>query len=65
LQGAKEDAEVVGKEADAVLHKAVAAAEQLPGRLEGLPGSAGAALPALQARAEAAAEAAKAQVRER
>lgn len=63
LQGAKEDAEAVGKGADAVMHKAVAAAEQLPGALEQLPGTAGAALPALQARAEAAAGVAKEKVR--
>lgn len=62
LQGAKEDAEAVTKGADAALHKAVAAAEHLPGALEQLPGSAGAALPVLQARAGAAAEAAKVQV---
>lgn len=63
VQGAKEDAEAVTKGADAALHKAVAAAEHLPGALEQLPGNAGAALPVLQARAEAAAEAAKVQVR--
>ncbi|PSC74272.1 BSD domain-containing 1 [Micractinium conductrix] len=60
-QGAKEDAEAVGKGADVVLHKAVAAAEQLPTALEHLPGTAGAALPGLQARAEKAAGVAKEQ----
>lgn len=61
VQGAKEDAEAVGKGADVVLHKAVAAAEQLPTALEHLPGTAGAALPGLQARAEKAAGVAKEQ----
>jgi hypothetical protein len=46
----------VSKGADAVVHRAREAAEQLPASLEGLPGGAA----ALQARAEAAAVAARA-----
>lgn len=57
LQGAKEDAEAVGKGADIVMHKAKEAAEQLPTALEHLPGSAA----TLQARAEAAGTVARVQ----
>lgn len=56
-QGAKEDAEAVGKGADIVMHKAKEAAEQLPTALEHLPGSAA----TLQARAEAAGTVARVQ----
>ena len=55
-QGAKEDAEAVGKGADEAMHRALEAAEQLEHLPERLPSSAA----ALQARAEAASAAARA-----